>query len=685
MNDMMFAVPPKSEYFDKKDIEIAQEEILLFCCLKNEAERIPYFLKYYREKGIKHFFIIDNASTDSSAEILLAQDDVHYFYTASSYKGSSAGRLWLQELCDYYGTGHWCLTADVDELLTFPNSEELSIPDLCQFLDNEGADGIFCVFLDMYSDRPLSETKYQPGEPFLNTCRYFEVDSYMLKPGGNPPFLNVFGGPRRRSLPSFPKTAGPMMKKIPLVKWREGFSYIYSTHSHRVIKLSSITGALLHFKFFDFFIELATRESKRGDRRQQQDYDHYAKKVERDPCFFGPHSLMYQSSRDLVQHGIVVTSEKYNKYAVSTGKVKEGQIGRPALQGKNGEENFSNPPMLNKYEELSLRQLPFIWPILNNPSIFAYFSSNSVIPSNFDNMKLLQDLRKTIKIVDVDYQYVYVFLPENLVYRHKTLNLCISCFAEGEFKFKVKLDGSDANFSIAENSSLPSVYKLKHNLTNDKKGKNHLFRDMCFYLSPDDVFPFDTGESRRSSESRQVLGAPLLTVSVFNAQPNERSVNKVSSAEMDGVVESVENGVARGWIRHKSPDKLPGPVAVFIDNQLVALGELRNARKDLKSSQGVGFGWKADLPLEYFYEQGRKDIFLDVRPLGTNTSLRRCPVPLQGRRSVSWSNENEEWAKLVNGSYQKVTQPGKGRKKAVHLRELGGAIKNIIMRARSMN
>jgi len=82
MEDEMNSPTPKSEYFkDKHDVSLDDNEVILFSCLKNEEKRIPYFLDYYRELGVKNFFIIDNDSIDNSGEILKSQPDVHYFHT----------------------------------------------------------------------------------------------------------------------------------------------------------------------------------------------------------------------------------------------------------------------------------------------------------------------------------------------------------------------------------------------------------------------------------------------------------------------------------------------------------------------------------------------------------------------------------------------------------------------------
>ncbi|MEM9776934.1 MAG: glycosyltransferase family 2 protein, partial [Chloroflexota bacterium] len=56
---------------DRNQIDLAQRDII--CCLvvRNEGLRIPYFLTYYRQLGIKHFFVVDNGSDDGSVEYLL--------------------------------------------------------------------------------------------------------------------------------------------------------------------------------------------------------------------------------------------------------------------------------------------------------------------------------------------------------------------------------------------------------------------------------------------------------------------------------------------------------------------------------------------------------------------------------------------------------------------------------------
>ena len=56
--------------------QIKRDDILVFCTQRNERIRLPYFLKYYREMGVGHFFFVDNDSTDGSLDYLAEQPDV---------------------------------------------------------------------------------------------------------------------------------------------------------------------------------------------------------------------------------------------------------------------------------------------------------------------------------------------------------------------------------------------------------------------------------------------------------------------------------------------------------------------------------------------------------------------------------------------------------------------------------
>ena len=100
--------------------QIRRSDVLLFCTLRNERIRLPYFLDYYRRLGIGHFFFVDNDSTDGSAAWLADQPDCSVWTARRSYKKARFGMDWINWLLLRYAHGHWALTVDPDEFLVYP-------------------------------------------------------------------------------------------------------------------------------------------------------------------------------------------------------------------------------------------------------------------------------------------------------------------------------------------------------------------------------------------------------------------------------------------------------------------------------------------------------------------------------------------------------------------------------------
>ena len=71
---------------DKNHISKNKKEIRLFVIARNESLRLPFFLKYYFEKGVDRIFLIDNNSTDNTREIALSFQNVHVFKINESFK-----------------------------------------------------------------------------------------------------------------------------------------------------------------------------------------------------------------------------------------------------------------------------------------------------------------------------------------------------------------------------------------------------------------------------------------------------------------------------------------------------------------------------------------------------------------------------------------------------------------------
>jgi hypothetical protein len=68
---------------------------LLFCTLRDELVRLPYFYEYYRKLGIDHFLMVDNGSQDGTREFLADQPDTSVWHAKGLYRKARFGVDWL--------------------------------------------------------------------------------------------------------------------------------------------------------------------------------------------------------------------------------------------------------------------------------------------------------------------------------------------------------------------------------------------------------------------------------------------------------------------------------------------------------------------------------------------------------------------------------------------------------------
>jgi hypothetical protein len=169
----------------------------------------------------------------------------------------------------------------------------------------------------MYGVHPICESTYTRGRPFLETCSYFDRDSYVWEPshevyrrvpcwGG--PRARLFWSGRNRDRPS------PFLPKIPLVRWRTGLAYSASTHVLTGADLADVTGALLHFKLFSDFGERAGLESRRAEHWEGAgEYKVYDEVLTSTPALDALYegSERYTSSRQLVALGLMHMPSDY--------------------------------------------------------------------------------------------------------------------------------------------------------------------------------------------------------------------------------------------------------------------------------------------------------------------------------------------------------------------------------------
>lgn len=156
-------------------------DILLFCTLRNEKIRLPYFLRYYRDLGVNHFFIVDNGSDDGGREYLAEQPDVSLWSTTHSYKRARFGADWLNWLQLRYAHEHWCLVVDPDEFFVYPFCDTRPIRALTDWLDASSIKSFPAMLLDMYPKGPLDAQPYREGMDPFEIAQYFDSGNYVFQ------------------------------------------------------------------------------------------------------------------------------------------------------------------------------------------------------------------------------------------------------------------------------------------------------------------------------------------------------------------------------------------------------------------------------------------------------------------------------------------------------------------------
>lgn len=353
---------------DGRPIPTRSGEIRLLAHVRDEGARLPHFLAHHRALGIDRFFVIDNGSQDGSVEFLLAEPDVHVFYTEESYREQRA--VWKRTLLDSWCVGHWTLQLDADELFVYPHHEIAGLRRFCDALESEGVRGVHAVMIDMYGEDPIDRGRYTPGQPFLEACPYFDAGGYRIdwfsrrkraRTQLTPPF-QIRGGMRERLFfpPEIPPTrlearvgrwfwdiqarrprggpawrlfrravrhtagrSAPSLSKVPLLRWGREIRIedAQAAAFHAVapqMPLSECWAGILHFKLLgDFSERVADAVARAQHAGGASEYRRYQRGLDGGGLSaHGAVTRRYESSESLIEAGLMRSTPAWDRAAV---------------------------------------------------------------------------------------------------------------------------------------------------------------------------------------------------------------------------------------------------------------------------------------------------------------------------------------------------------------------------------
>ena len=121
----------------------------------------------------------------------------------------------------------------------------------------------------------------------------------MRRDGSDFPYFRLHGGCRARMFYGTPG-AGPLLQKVPLIRWNPGIKYTSSKHTSFPCRLPDISGALLHFKYLPDFADQVRLEVARGQHYLgAKEYRAYQRRLEggQSLSFLGAQSRRYRGQR----------------------------------------------------------------------------------------------------------------------------------------------------------------------------------------------------------------------------------------------------------------------------------------------------------------------------------------------------------------------------------------------------
>lgn len=314
-------------------------DILCLVTLRNEMLRLPEFLAHYRRLGVRHFLIVDNASTDGTRVFLQDQRDISLWHAPGSYRASRFGMDWLGALLIRHGHGHWCLTVDADELLVYPDWDRRPLPELTAHLDLIGRPAMGAMMLDLYPSGPLDRAASGPQAPLTERLPWFDPLPYRCRvvlPRRN---RILHGGVRERVFFPGDPDRGPTLNKLPLIRWHWRHVYVNSTHSALPPRLNDeydgpgdprLSGVLLHGKFLPDSAERATEELVRRQHfADPERYRAYHAAIAQAPVLWHGGSVRYGGWRQLLDLGLMGPGEWLSSEGnATTPPLQNGPVGR---------------------------------------------------------------------------------------------------------------------------------------------------------------------------------------------------------------------------------------------------------------------------------------------------------------------------------------------------------------------
>ena len=290
-----------------------QNDVLAISVVLNGELWLQSFLSHHRKKGIRHFVILDNGSTDNTIEFLSHQQDVTLLRTLAPYHAYE--NTMKRYLAKKYCKGCWCLCLDADELFDYPGSQILQLSELLSYLNEEGYNAVITQMLDMFSEKPLGKFVSNPYDDIINIYRYYDISAIhkttYAYAAVSPQVKMHWGGIRKVV---FGTNNG--LTKVSLFFMDGKLEPFIHWHHAKHARLADFTCVLLHYPFVSSFYRKVSEAvaSGRYGYVTNTEYSLYLKGLQESAGLHLklPSSRLLNTVDQLVDEGFLVVSKKFS-------------------------------------------------------------------------------------------------------------------------------------------------------------------------------------------------------------------------------------------------------------------------------------------------------------------------------------------------------------------------------------
>lgn len=235
---------------------LTDDQVALVIVGRDVGYFLDHHIRHHLKLGVSHIVYVDNGSTDDSISIARRFDNVTIARCTADFRNH-------QNQIRYFANtkflkGGWRLAIDPDELLDYPGSDRIDLPELTRRMTARGHTALVAQMLDMVYDGPIADTD---SMDFAEAERRFDrfslmnitdkpYDSEFLKVlldhnrATNPDIRFLFGGLRRTA---FGEQC--CLTKHALFKMERGVVPHPHPHVTSGVTCTDFSALLRHYKF----------------------------------------------------------------------------------------------------------------------------------------------------------------------------------------------------------------------------------------------------------------------------------------------------------------------------------------------------------------------------------------------------------------------------------------------------